>query len=441
MKKNFKLYIGLAILGLVSSCKPEIDTPTLSKGTADFSKFVAIGNSLTSGYADNGLYLEGQKVAFPNLIADQMKSVGGGEFTSPFFPADKANGSGYIMLESLVDGNPVMKPVTDNLAIRGANPKGKPLYIKYTDPIQNLGVPGMRLDMAFAPGVGTVMGNPYFERLLPDNTPQTMTYFQYATTHDYTFFSFWLGNNDVLGYATNGAVSTVIEDGVPVEDPTKQLTSLPLFTQLYTNFIKTLTTGGKKGVVATIPDVTAVPFLNTVTTARINAGLEAATGGAFKNVFIQTKTGPRAATAKDLFPLTFSTAALGKPNAIGPGYGLSPLNPVEDNLVLDEAEIVQVSTRVAEFNNVIKQVAESNSVAVADVHAFLNKVKTGYVYNGVGISSAFITGNAFSLDGVHLTPMGNAIVANLFIDAINNKYNASVPKVDISLYRGVKYPN
>jgi len=68
-------------------------------------------------------------------------------------------------------------------------------------------------------------------------------------------------------------------------------------------------------------------------------------------------------------------------------------------------------------------------------------VKTGYNYNGIHISAAFITGNAFSLDGVHLTPMGNAIVANLFIDAINAKYNSKVPKVDISLYRGVKYPN
>lgn len=299
----------------------------------------------------------------------------------------------------------------------------------------------MRLDMAFAQGVGTANGNPYFERLLPDNTPATMTYFQYAAGHDYTFFSFWLGNNDVLGYAMNGAVSTVNTPVGPVEDPTKNLTSLPLFTQLYTNFITTLTAKGQKGVVATIPDVTAVPFLNTVTTARLNAGVEAASQGAFKNVIIKTKTGVRPATAKDLFPLTFNTAALGKPNEVGPGYGISPANPIEDHNVLDEAEVAQVSARVNEFNTVIKQVAESKSVAVADVHAFLNKVKGGYVYNGIGISSAFITGNAFSLDGVHLTPMGNAIVANLFIDAINKEYNASIPKVDISLYRGVKYPN
>ena len=94
MKKNFKLYIGLAVLGFASSCAPSLDEFEPSKGTADFSKFIAVGNSLTSGYADNGLYLEGQQVAFPNLIAQQLKEIGGGEFTSPFFSQDQQNGSG-----------------------------------------------------------------------------------------------------------------------------------------------------------------------------------------------------------------------------------------------------------------------------------------------------------------------------------------------------------
>lgn len=433
MKKNFKLYIGLAILGFASSCAPSLDEMETSKGSADFSKFIAVGNSLTSGYADNGLYLEGQKVAFPNLIAEQLKAVGGGEFTSPFFTEAQANGSGYIQLKSLIDGNPVMEPVTTNLAIRGANPLGKPLYTKHTDPIQNLGVPGMRLDMAFAENVGSVYGNPYFERLLPEGTPAKLKYIEYAVSHEHTFFTFWLGNNDVLGYATNGAA--------PSEDPTKKLLDIPTFEFTYNTFINELTKGGSKGVVATIPDVTTIPFFNTITTARLNAAVEEATKGEAKNVYIATKTGPRVATDADLFILTFPTSLLGKPNAQQIPYGVHPLNPIDDQFVLDKAEIVEVSGRVKAFNERIKSIAEAKQLAVADVYSFLNKVKAGYNYNGVHISAAFITGNAFSLDGVHLTPMGNAIVANLFIDAINSKYDANVTKVDISKYRGVKYPN
>lgn len=433
MKKNFKLYIGLALLGLATSCAPTLDELETSKGTADFSKFIAVGNSLTSGYADNGLYLEGQKVAFPNLMAEQFKLVGGGDFTSPFFSTEQENGSGYIKLKSLVDGNPVMELVTDKLAIRGKSPSGGPLYTKYTEPIQNLGVPGMRLDMSMAPAIGTVAGNPYFERLLPDGTSPALKYVEYASSHEHTFFSFWLGNNDVLGYAMNGAAES--------EDPTKKLTDLPTFEFAYNTFITKLTEKGSKGVVATIPDVTSIPFMNTVTTARLNAAVEAASGGAAKNVFIATKTGPRAATAEDLFVLTFPTALLGVPNDLKIPYGMHPMNPIEDKYVLDKAEVAAVTARVKAYNDKIKAIATSKDLAIADVHAFLNKVKSGYNYNGVHISAAFITGNAFSLDGVHLTPMGNAIVANLFIDAINSKYDSKISKLDISQYRGVKYPN
>jgi hypothetical protein len=41
---------------------------------------------------------------------------------------------------------------------------------------------------------------------------------------------------------------------------------------------------------------------------------------------------------------------------------------------------------------------------------------------------------------VHPTPRGYAILANEMIKAINAKYGASVPGVDATKYRGVKFP-
>ena len=99
-----------------------------------------------------------------------------------------------------------------------------------------------------------------------------------------------------------------------------------------------------------------------------------------------------------------------------------------------------VKTRIDQYNKKILEVAKSRDLAVADIHAFLNKVKNGYVYNGIVISNKYITGNVFSLDGVHLTPMGYAIMANIFIDAINTKYGTQLDKVDAIQYRGVKMP-
>lgn len=368
------------------------------------------------------------------MIAEKMKRFGGGEFITPYFSEAQRNGSGYIRLKALVNGQPVTEAVTTDLAIRGVNTAGSPLYTKFTGTeINNLGVPGMRLDMAFAQGIGTTAGNPYFERLLPDNAPATTTYFSYSTSKNHTFFSFGLGNNDVLGYATNGAA--------PTTDPTKTLISESLFSTLYNNYITALTANNQKGVVATIPDVTAIPFFTTVTNKALLAAASAAAGTTISALYIQTKTGVRAATDKDLFVLPFSSAGLlGKPNGSGIPYGLHPLNPIDTKYVLDESEAKEVQERVVALNSIIKSIAKSKNLAVADVYEFLNKVKSGYNYNGIAISNKFISGNAFSLDGVHLTPMGYAIMANIFIDAINAKYGSSLEKVDASQYPAVLIP-
>ena len=324
-KKNIKLYIGLAVVALASSCAPEIDTASpANTSKADFSKYIALGNSLTAGLADGGLYLEGQQVAFPNLVAEKMKVQGGGEFKSPFFAESQKNGSGYIRLKSLVNGSPVMENVTDQLAY-GTDGK----LAKHTEDIQNLGVPGMRLDLAFYAPFSSL--NMYFERLLPDAEVGKKTYFDFTTQREHTFFSFWLGNNDVLGYAMNGAV----DNG----SGTTTLTPVNTFAYLLNNYITALTAKGQKGVIATIPDITIIPYFNTVTRKALIQAASAAANTTIADLYIATKTGVRPATDNDLFILPFSTLGLlGKPNAAQIPYGFHPLNPIEDKYILDQPE-------------------------------------------------------------------------------------------------------
>ena len=121
MKAKFIIrnILAVAVLGM-ASCKPELSTVTPSKGTADFSRYIAVGNSLTAGYADNGLYLEGQQNSYPEMIAGQMKAVGGGEFYTPFFNSNQADGSGYLKLTGFsATGSPILATQKDNLAVRG----------------------------------------------------------------------------------------------------------------------------------------------------------------------------------------------------------------------------------------------------------------------------------------------------------------------------------
>jgi hypothetical protein len=427
----FKSILVAAVVAMVS-CKPEFKDVTPSKGTADFTRYIAVGNSLTSGFADGGLYLEGQQNSFPEMIAGQMKTLGGGAFYSSFFNANQADGSGYLRIKSFsATGLPVTENVANNLAVRGqiAVPGfgNVTLYTKYTGDLNNYGVPGIKLaNITYAP-YGNLNG--YFERLLPGAAPtNSTTYLSFITAKPWTFFSMWLGNNDILGYATSGGAGDVPTDKA-------------VFTSLYNTAASALTATGAKGVVATIPDVLATPYFNTVTLASLLAAVKVS-APTVNALYIQTGTGTvRAATAQDYFVLTLSSAnVIGVPNAGGLPYGLHPGNPIESKYVLDQAEAAVVNDYVSAYNTTIKSVAAAKGLAVMDAYALLREYGAGKVVNGATVSAAYITGNLFSLDGIHLTPMGYAIVANAFIKSINTQYGSSIPIVDITKYRGVKFP-
>lgn len=443
--KSIKQYLYIAAgLSLLASCKPEIETAKPTPGTADFSRYIAVGNSLTAGYADGGLYLEGQLNSYPSIIAKQMASVGGGAFTQPLFNADQANGSGYLKLTGFsATGSPVTASVTTNLAVRGAATipgfGTVILYTKYLGDINNYGVPGIKLQQITYAPYGNLNG--FFERMLPGNAgTNTTTYLDFVTAKPFTFFTNWLGNNDALGYATAGGASDALTDKAQ-------------FTALYNLSVAKLTAAGQKGACATIPDVTAIPYFNTVTVGAILAGVQK-TAPTVTALYINARSGadigttaygPRAATAADLVVLTFPTSKIGQPVAV-PGvgnvpYGLTPYAPIENQYVLDANEVSLVKDYVTAYNTSIKAAAATKGLAVFDAYTFLNNIKAnGMVVDGVSVNSNYISGGIFSLDGVHLTPRGYALVANEFIKAINKQYGSNIPAANVSAYNGVKLP-
>jgi lysophospholipase L1-like esterase len=438
--KTFRKYIlltsGLLLLG---ACKPHFETPAATHGSADFSRYVAIGNSLTAGYADGGLYLAGQQNSYPSIIAKQMQAVGGGTFTQPLFSADQANGSGYLKLTGFnADGTPITTPVTSNLAVRSVITVptfgNVTLYTKYTGDINNYGVPGIKLlHITYAP-YGNLNG--FFERLLPGSAPtNTTTYLDFVTAKPFTFFTDWLGNNDALSYATSGGAGDVLTDKTT-------------FAQLYNLSISRFTANGAKGAVATIPDVTSIPYFNTITIGAILGAVQKANPSVqalYVNALVSGTTyAPRAATANDLVILTFPTSKIGTPVSTPFGnlpYGLTPYTPIENQYVLDANEVALTRDYVTSYNNTIKSVAAAKGLAVFDAYTFLTNVKNnGLTVSGQNFTSAYISGGIFSLDGVHLTPQGYAIVANEFIKAINSTYGSSIPLANVSSYSGVKFP-
>jgi hypothetical protein len=95
---------------------------------------------------------------------------------------------------------------------------------------------------------------------------------------------------------------------------------------------------------------------------------------------------------------------------------------------------------VSAYNAKLRAVATAKGLAFVDVNQFMAQVKKGIVYNGIAINTSFVSGGAFSLDGVHLTPRGNAMLANEFIKSINATYGSTIPQVDATKYNGVTFP-
>lgn len=448
MKTSYKLWYILLTAGLLSqyACTPTADAPAASKGEIDVSKYVSIGNSITSGYADNALYYDGQLVSYPNLIAQQFKLVGGGDFNQPYVPQNSVGigsaGNAKLVL-GVVNGSlsPVPAAESGDMGIFTTS-------VAAQGPFNNMGVPGAKATTTVYPGYGNPANgagnyNPFFTRMT--TSPATASILTDAVAQKPTFFSMFIGNNDVLAYALAGGASDAI---TPTDGPAGVG-----FNSSIDAIVATLMATATKGIVANIPDITSIPYfttvpynglaltsqaevdaLNTGYATLIAAGLmQKFTVGANPFVIADATApgGLRQIKSGELILLS----ALSQLST-----GLGSSTPIPNSLVLTASEISSIQTATTAYNAKLKAVADAKGLAFVDVAAFMVKAKTGIEYNGRAISATFVTGGAFSLDGIHLTPLGNALLANEFIKSINSKYSASIPQVDATNYIGVKFP-
>jgi hypothetical protein len=521
--KNLKyLYISLGVLAFTAcndpedvDLEPEImaeELPVLTAGSADFSNYVSLGNSLTAGFTDGALFQASQTLSIPNLLSQKFSLTGGGSFTQPLTndnigglalagtriqsPRLVFGGAGPVTLESLIGD----VTVTTDIALN--NPTG---------PFNNLGVPGAKSFHLLAPGYGNIanvqlgLANPYFVRMT-GSTPD-ISVLEMAVSQAPSFFTLWIGNNDVLGYATTGGDGT---------DPITPVSGAPGqgFDGSYGALVATLTAGGAQGVVANIPNVTDVPHFTTVPhnpldptdetfgaqiatlngifgqlnqvyeflgvpersiefsetqaseviikdeelvdlSAQIAAVLSASpTFPAFVQSFgLPEAAAPlvagllgstygqsREATAGDLFVLPSASVigtvnvesvgalmAAGLPQALAGQFSVEGITlPLEDKWVLIPEEQEEIAVATEAFNQIIAATASQAGLAFVDANTLLNQLANGGITSGdFTLQSNLVTGGAFSLDGIHPTARGYALLANEFMMAIDATYGSN----------------
>lgn len=469
----------------VSRLEEEVELPELTAGSADFSNYVAIGASFTSGFTDNALFKAAQENSFPNILSQQFEKVGGGTFTQPltsdnygglaaggsrlpgFDPRLVFGGAGPVPLESVI--GPVT--VSTDIAIN-----------KPTGPFNNMGVPGAKSYHLLFDGYGNIANlatktaNPYFVRMASSTTA---TVLGDAMAQSPTFFTLSeIGANDVLGYALTGGDSN-INSITPSAGPPGVG-----FDQTFGYIVTTLTSNGAKGVVTNVPYVKDLPHFTTVPYNPIP--LDAATAGflnsasaygaynagivqAFAylvsvnaisqenaNLEIAKRTiifsaspnnavvimdesltdltginpaliSMRQATSEDLLVLTASSF-IGTEAIPGNAQTVNGVAiPLADKWVLTPEEQQEIKDATDAYNATIASVANSNpNVALVDLNGILlEATANGVVFDDYTMTTKLVTGGAIGLDGVHLTARGYAYLANKFLEKIDEAFGSN----------------
>ncbi|MBL4607060.1 MAG: hypothetical protein JKY01_04445 [Pseudomonadales bacterium] len=490
IRRSFGLTLLLTTL---LACNAEFDNPVgdethFNSGSADLSHFVSLGDSLTAGYADAALYLHGQENSYPAILATQFAKVGGGDFNQPLV-SDNLGG--------LLFGGNANPAFPNRLILNAETESPEPIagisttevFSPLTGAFNNMGVPGAKSYHLITPGYGDPAGvsaspataNPYFARFASEaNT----TMLSDAVSQQPSFFVLWVGNNDVLSYASSGGTGTnQLGNLHPSTYGSDDLTDPNLFASIYSQVVTALSAAGGKGVLINIPDISAIPFFTTVPFnalpldqetvdlltsgyAEYNAGLQAAFQGSLitsdeqqersitfsvgqNAVVIEdesltdltglTLPSIRQATANDLILLT-TASKIGEPVSEGSTSLWGVNTPLADEDVLTPMEIDLITTARLAFNASIKGIADSNdNILFVDVAELLNEVQQGFSYGTGSINATYATGDAFSLDGVHLTARGYSVVSNEIIDTINTGFQANIPKVDPGAYSSISF--
>jgi lysophospholipase L1-like esterase len=463
--------------------------PEYSSGSADFTNYVALGNSLTAGYSDGALFIAGQEASLANILAGSFSAAGGGDFTTPFM-ADNLGGMtlggtpifGNRLFLDFSSGSPNPTEVSGQGTTEVSN--------ILTGPFNNLGVPGAKSYHLLASGYGNVAGvqaglaNPYFARFA--SNPNT-TILEDALAQNPTFFTLWIGNNDVLGYATSGGSGIDQAGNLDPSTYAGNDISDPLVVANAINtLLQNLTASGAKGVIANIPDVISVPYFTTVphnpvpldeaTAALLNGAYAAYNGGlaqlqglgAISAEEVERRTisfspgegnavvildedltdltgfnpaliNMRQATEEDLLVLTARSFIGSLANPQDPTSINGVAIPLADQWALTPEEQEVINNAVAAYNQSIDALAQQYDLAFVDAKGYLEtKVAEGIpLADGSIVTNEYAVGGGFSLDGIHLSPRGNALAVNIFIEAIEAKFGAELPKADPLAYTGL----
>jgi hypothetical protein len=90
-----------------------------------------------------------------------------------------------------------------------------------------------------------------------------------------------------------------------------------------------------------------------------------------------------------------------------------------------------MQTTVDQYNSAISQEVTAVGGILIDIHAYFQTLQSGITINNYKATPGFL-GGLFSLDGVHPTNTGYALIANQYINTLNSNANTNITEVNVS---------
>jgi hypothetical protein len=416
------------VLGLLGSLL--LDSPAFAQEPRHTPVLVAVGDSITAGFANATLVEETQRLSYPALIARQMGIYFGQPYISE--PGLPYLGFRFDRKKSQLD-----MPCFSLRAARRVDPSN--------DLVHNFAVPNARLweVLALQEKPGNAL-DALFQVILQGQGTQV----EQARRKLPDLILVWVGNNDVLHVVGRPPDDM---DGCCLERLDDRMTPVEDFRTAYRALIDRLAapfeSGPRKGkkpdlVAANIPDIRDLPIL-----VPLGKTLGEACPLPF-TVKIHHLFGlsplPRDAdklmTRKKREAVELSLTKLGRESRHAPGSYISLITFIDKDLnghdalftaikegrrsfaesqVLSPAQLRRVQRRVEDYNEIIQEVCGSKKIPVLDVRALFKKAAVDGIQVGDTKLTTNYAGGLFSLDAIHPTHSANAILANDFIDVIN----------------------
>jgi len=416
-----KRILFLSAAALLAACADSpvapsrvVDAPALqqSAGRGVFQRYVAMGTSLSMGWASDGVFIGTQVSSWPA----QLARLGDREITQPYIQSPGCPAPIAPPLAGnarLITGEPIL--------VSRATLACAPLVPGVTLPTQNVAITGARVaDALFTTpeNIQDAANRKLYQRVMLSGATQVSE----MEMQNPKLVSVEFGSNEIL--AAQSGLALVGAPPAPILDP-------QTFAAQYRQLLDRVdATNAKEVLLVGLPT-------NPLNIPAFRSGAEIAANAAVLfaafNVAVQPDCGTTNSQNLIFVTVKLTTTiqagvaarAAGQPAVPFTCAGAGPTTP---DFVLTPAEQAIVAAVAAQMNAVIAGEAQARGYAYFSLDALYAAPGVRTPLNVVALfTSAEPFGPFMSLDGIHPNAAGQALLAQGAAQALNRRYDFGIP--------------